>query len=100
MSERIPIEISKDLEALIPGYLERLTASLEQLDGFLAAGQLQEVKRIGHNFKGSGGGYGFDKISELGAAIEKACVESDSAKARAHVAELKDYASRIDVKFV
>ena len=40
-------------------------------ENFLNRG-IEEIMRIGHSMKGSGGGYGFDRITEIGALMENA----------------------------
>jgi hypothetical protein len=47
--------------------------------------------------KGSGGGYGFDGITEIGLRLENAGKSSDIAAARAGVDDLEDYLRNVEV---
>ncbi len=96
----IVVEVTKELEDIVPGYLERLKGTVTQLQQLVGAGSLDEVKKLGHNLKGSGGGYGFARISELGAAIEQAAKDGNTQAASAAIGELKDFSDRVSVKFV
>jgi hypothetical protein len=43
----------------------------------LAAGNFALIQSIGHNCKGTGTGYGFPRISQIGLAIQKAAKALD-----------------------
>ena len=98
--DRIPVEVTKELEDIVPGYLERLSGTIAKMESLVAAGNLPEVQKLSHNLKGSGGGYGFARISELGATIENASKAGDVAAAGQGIVELKDFALRVDVTFI
>ena len=97
--ERIVVRVDIDIEDLIPGYLEMTRADVKSLQAALDAGEYETVGRIGHSLKGSGGGYGFDAISEIGRKIEQL------SKSRAHgdlallAGELGLYLDRVKVVF-
>ncbi len=98
--DKIEVEVTRELEDIVPGYLERLGGTITKLEELVQSAQLDEVKKLGHNLKGSGGGYGFARISELGALIEQAGKDNDAGAAARSIAELKNFASRVSVKFV
>ena len=97
MSDRIPVVIDPDLAELIPGFLNNRRRDVEKLRGLLAARDFAEILRIGHSMKGAGGGYGFDPITDIGGAIERAAGAADGAAIEQRVAELEDYLARVDV---
>jgi len=96
---RIPVRIDPDLADLIPGYLDKrrqdIAAVLEALD----RQAYDAIRTTGHKMKGSGGGYGFDRITEIGAALEAAARETDSERIRASLQNLADYLDRIDIVY-
>jgi hypothetical protein len=47
--------------------------------------------------KGAGGGYGFDAITEIGAALEEAAKQRNGAEIRDRVNELARYLDRVEV---
>jgi HPt (histidine-containing phosphotransfer) domain-containing protein len=97
--EKIIITVDSDLEDLIPGFLENRTTDCEKLRAAHADGDLTSIQSIGHNLKGLGGGYGFEKMSELGASIESAAKSGDTGVIPGLINELADYLQHIDVKF-
>jgi CheY-like chemotaxis protein len=97
--EKIRVAIDPDLEDLIPSYLSKRQQDLERLDGFLAEKNFEEIRSIGHKIKGSGGGYGFAGLSEIGMSIEEAAKAQEAAKIESSVAEMKDYLSRLDIVY-
>ncbi len=102
MSDKKIVTIDKDLEDLIPGYLERLRATLQTMQEFAVkgdAGSLDEIRKTGHNWKGSGKGYGFDDVTRIGAALEQAGKKQDAAAARELLKELEDYLDSISITF-
>ena len=47
------------------------------------------LRTFGHNIKGSGGMYGFNEITEIGANIESAAKDSDIDKIKSNLETLK-----------
>ena len=66
------VTVDEGIAELVPDYLEEVRREVGQLTGLLHADQLEDIRRIGHQLKGSGAGYGFARITELGAALEEA----------------------------
>ena len=91
--------IDSDLEELIPGFMENRKKDLENLSKATTIKDYKALQSIGHSLKGVGGGYGFARMSELGAAIEEAGKTSSLESAREHVEQLRDYLSRLEIVF-
>jgi HPt (histidine-containing phosphotransfer) domain-containing protein len=102
MSDKTIIRVvaDPDLADLIPMYVRRRHADLAKAREALAASDLETIRIVGHSMKGSGGGYGFDGISEIGARLEIAGNESDASAASEAIAELADYLDRLEVVYV
>lgn len=96
MSEKIIVSIDPDLEDLIPGFLENRVRDVASIRTLLETGDFDEIRILGHSMKGAGGGYGFDRITELGDIIESACVAGDSTAIGRANDELEDYLSRVE----
>lgn len=99
MSDPIEVGIDADLEPLIPGYLQNRRRDLVSLEQLLDAGDFEAIVRIGHGMKGSGGGYGFAWISELGARMETAAKSGDADAVRGQRRELEDFLDRLVIHF-
>ncbi len=57
---------------LIPEFLDSLCESIQELDEAVKKHDIQEVKSISHDIKGSAGLYGLHEISHTAARIEQA----------------------------
>jgi HPt (histidine-containing phosphotransfer) domain-containing protein len=95
----IPVVVDQDLEELIPGFLARRQEDVRKLRAALEAGDLESVRVTGHSMKGTGGGYGFDGLSEIGAAIETAAKGGDLEAMRGGLDRLVDYLERVQIRF-
>jgi len=65
----------------------------------LTVGDFEKIRTIGHSMKGSGGGYGFDTITDLGEQIEDAALASDTSEIDQAVQKLEDYVNRVKVVY-
>jgi len=99
MNDEINVTIDIDLEDLIPGFLENRKQDLEKLQQAANGGDFGVLQSIGHSLKGVGGGYGFNRMSEIGEGIENAGKASDLDAANERIAELGDYLSRLNIVF-
>jgi HPt (histidine-containing phosphotransfer) domain-containing protein len=95
---RLSVEVAAELRDLIPRFLANRRLEAEQLRAAVARGDLEAARRIGHTLKGVGGGYGFDEITRLGAAIESRA--RDGGRGIAALAdELAEYLDRVEITF-
>ncbi|MEX2516707.1 MAG: Hpt domain-containing protein [Gammaproteobacteria bacterium] len=99
MGDKIEVTVDVDLEPLIPGFLDNRRQDVVTLNELLDSSDWPKVQSIGHNLKGVGGGYGFMRITEIGAAIEVAAKQTDTEAARRQVIALQDYLERIQVTY-
>jgi HPt (histidine-containing phosphotransfer) domain-containing protein len=96
---RIVVSADPDIEDLIPGYLQGRKQDIATIHEALKNGDYETVRRIGHQMKGSGGGYGFDAITDVGQAVELAARAEDHDAIIARMDELADYLGRVDVVY-
>jgi len=89
-----PAKIPPDLADLAEEYLNNRRADAAALREAVQSGDFAAAKRRGHNMKGSGSGYGFPRVSELGARIERAAEAGDVAAIERWAEALADYAER------
>jgi signal transduction histidine kinase/CheY-like chemotaxis protein/HPt (histidine-containing phosphotransfer) domain-containing protein len=77
-----------DMKDLVDEYVQRLPVEVAKMTSLLNSGEIESLRRVAHQLKGSGGGYGFNQITSLaavadhsikdGAPIEKLKSEIDS----------------------
>lgn len=94
---KITVKVDKDLQDLAPGYLQGRREDLKTLYSALEKIDYESIRVLGHSMKGSGGGYGFDNITEIGKQIEMAAGNQDLAAMREGIQELSQYLSCITI---
>jgi hypothetical protein len=88
-------EIHPGLLALVPAFLEARKRDVQTLFLALERRDHATASVIAHTLKGIGGTYGFRRISECGARLERALRASDDAAVRVQVGELDAYVTRL-----
>lgn len=63
---------------LMVRYLSHRKQDIHSLRAALASEDFETIRDKGHNLFGSGSAYGLDRISELGAALEKTAKKKNS----------------------
>ena len=84
-----------EIEKLVPEFLANRRTDLDKLRAHIDAGEWDRIKSIGHKMKGTGRGYGFPRISEIGRALEGAGADGDAGRARAGTDALEAYLERV-----
>ncbi len=74
-----------------PAYLENCRLNVTAMLAALDRGDFEAVTILGHNLRGSGGGFGFQAITDIGAGLEQSADISDLAVTRRWVGELSSY---------
>ena len=94
----IIVLVDSDLEDLIPGFLGRRTEDVGKLRNAAGREDFDAARVIGHSLKGTGGGYGFHGLTEIGARIEDAAKAADGTALDGQIAALEDYLARVQVR--
>ena len=98
-SKKITVTLDKDLEDLIPGFMQRRREDVVSLRTSLAAGEMDKVRITGHSMKGTGGGYGFDDLTRIGGELEKAAAAADGDRITQLIGELEAYLDNVVIEF-
>jgi CheY-like chemotaxis protein/anti-sigma regulatory factor (Ser/Thr protein kinase)/HPt (histidine-containing phosphotransfer) domain-containing protein len=78
-----------EMAPLVENFLGKMGLKIANLNEYLSGNRLDELARLAHQLKGSGGGYGFPTISEAARQVERfANGESDLAQIQIAVKEL------------
>jgi PAS domain S-box-containing protein len=78
-----------------PAYLENCRQNVIVMHTALDRADFQAVTIIGHNLRGSGGGFGFPAITDIGAGLELAAEHADIDVSRRWLGELSSYLERV-----
>jgi PAS domain S-box-containing protein len=97
---RFVLEVSAELEELMPKFLANRRRDVEQIIAELSKGNFEGIRTIGHGIKGAGGTYGSTVISRLGEHIEQAAIERNADAIEADIKALSDYLERVELVFV
>jgi HPt (histidine-containing phosphotransfer) domain-containing protein len=82
---------------VLPGYVAGLARDVQVLTQPLTPARRTEVRRLAHQLRGSGGAYGFNAITELGAVVESAIDDGEPLdRVSGHVAALVAVIRRVE----
>src|SRR6478752_6581312 len=88
--ENLFSDVPVDLHHLIPGFLDRRQREVGDLMDLCDKGDLVAIRGVAHKMKGTGAGYGFQSITDLGRELEVAAVNGDLKRVEALIANLKE----------
>ncbi|MBF0153306.1 MAG: Hpt domain-containing protein [Magnetococcales bacterium] len=98
-AEKILVHIDKDLAEIVPGYIQNRWRDVEAMRQAIAKNDMEGLRVMGHRMKGSGAGYGFDAITDIGRKVEKAAKEGQTDDIKQEIDTLVAYLQRIDVQY-
>ena len=93
----IALRIAPGVADLIPEFLQRRRHDVIALTQAIDRRDFHTVTNVGHAMRGSGGSYGFDGVTDIGAELERAGEAADVDDARKWVDELSTYLDRVHV---
>lgn len=97
--DKIIAHVDIELKELIPGFLENRRKDIQSILKALDQDNYETARVLGHSMKGSGAGYGFDPITDIGRSIEQAAKNRNPEEIRKWVGELLNYISRVKVVY-
>jgi HPt (histidine-containing phosphotransfer) domain-containing protein len=95
----LTVRVEKDLEALVHRFLARKREDLDRVRIALAARDYETIRRIGHDLKGAGEGFGFPELSAFGAALERAAIARNERALGEQLAAVEQFLTRLRVTF-
>ena len=95
--EPILIVAPEGIAELIPGYLRNRHTDLVSIGAALERNDFGAIEVVGHQMKGSGTGYGFLAISDIGRNLELAAKGQGAEAVRAQISALADYLNRVEI---
>jgi signal transduction histidine kinase/CheY-like chemotaxis protein len=91
--------VDGSLRDIVPGYLANRRADVVALRTALDQGDFATIRMTAHKMKGTGGGYGFPVLTELGGAIETAALSQDGDSIGQRLLELGRYLEQVEVEY-
>lgn len=99
MGGKIVVKIDKDLEDIIPGFLENRRKDLEKIDNAISQNDLKTIESIAHKLAGNAGSYGLDDLGEIGMKLETAAGSEDASLVKNLYQSYKEYMSNLTIEF-
>jgi len=93
----ILVHANPQIADLVPEFLQNRRRDVIAMLDALDRGDFAPVESLGHGMKGAGGSWGFQAITDIGAALEHAAKSADSDASRKCVTELSQYLDRVEV---
>jgi CheY-like chemotaxis protein len=87
--------VDPDIQDLVPGFLSNRKRDVGLGREALVKGDFAELRRIGHNLKGTGPTYGFPALGAIGARIEKEAKAGDARLLEQSINELESLLSQL-----
>jgi len=81
----------------IPAYLENCRNNGSAMREALERADFAAVTILGHNLRGSGGSFGFQTITDLGAGLEQASEDLDLHRTQELLSELSSYLDSVEI---
>lgn len=94
---KIIVKVGRDIGEIVPLFLECRRSDLLKIRQALQNGDYETIRKLGHNIKGAGGGFGFDAVSELGIQIEAAAEKQNGEIVGKYAEELAGYLLHVEV---
>lgn len=98
-SDKITVYINPELEEIVPRFIELRHEDISAIRAALEKKDFGIIARIGHSMKGSGAGYGFNPISDIGRKLEEAAKVHDDSKVKQLTLELSAYIENIHIVY-
>ncbi len=73
-----PLEVSSEVRSLLPSFFSARQADYSRMVSALANEEFDQIDRLGHRLKGSGGSFGFPELSTIGELLEVAARAEDA----------------------
>ncbi len=91
------VYVDADIRDIIPIFLAHRSKDLQTLREAAAQHDFKTVQTIGHRMRGTGSGYGFDGISEIGQCLEEAASEQNQIEINRQIKALTFYLDHLEI---
>jgi signal transduction histidine kinase/DNA-binding response OmpR family regulator len=98
-AQRFVVSVDAGIADIVPGYLEKRRAEIAKYRAALAAGNFDEIRMLGHKLKGTGAGYGFPALTEMGARLEEQALAGNALALRGNIEALAQYVNSVQLEF-
>ena len=94
------VQVNQDIEDLLPTFLGNRARDLESMRAASKQGDFALIEHLSHRIAGTAGGYGFDGLSMIGKALEKASKNGHAADVSEQLARMAYYLENVQIEIV
>lgn len=99
MNDTIVVKIDKDLEDIIPSFLENRRKDLEKVKDAISQNDFKTIESIAHKLAGNAGSYGLDDLGEIGMKLEVAASKEEFPLVEELFQNYRDYMNKLTIEF-
>lgn len=99
MTEKVKVLIDKDIEEIVPMFLDNRQKDIKDIKSLLADSNLTGIEVIAHKLAGNAGSYGFTDMGLIGADMEASCQSGDIEGVKHLLEKYKNYLSNLEVEY-
>src|SRR5690242_5539469 len=96
-TDTIVVRVDPRFADLIPAFLQNRRQDVIAILNAVDQRDFETVESLGHGMKGAGGSWGFQAITDIGAALEQAGESADIAASQKWLSELSTYLDRVEI---
>jgi len=93
------VYIEPDIKDLVPLYIEKRKDDLNKMKELFKDKNYEELRSMGHKIKGSGGGYGFQGLTMIGARIEMSAKEAQLEALQRAIELFQTYLEKVEINY-
>jgi adenylate cyclase len=97
LPDTISVRPDEEVRPLVPAFLEHRRVDVVALTAALGARDFTAISGLGHRLKETGRAYGFDGVTEIGSALERAAHHQDAGTIETRIGHLSGYLHRVKV---
>jgi HPt (histidine-containing phosphotransfer) domain-containing protein len=97
VTETLTVTIDRDILDLAEGFLRHRRQQTPAARDAVARQDLQTLRRIGHELKGTAGSFGFGQLSAIGTRLEDAAETGNLQRCEKAVEEICDFLDRVAI---
>jgi signal transduction histidine kinase/CheY-like chemotaxis protein/HPt (histidine-containing phosphotransfer) domain-containing protein len=98
-NDTLLVRVERGMEDVVPAYLDKRRKDVQTYRQALATQDFDTLRMLGHKLKGTGTGYGFPILTEIGGAIEQAALRKDAGSIAAGVDRLAWYTEKVKLDY-
>lgn len=93
----LAVAVDRDIIDLAEDFLRNRHSQARRAREAISAGDVEVLRRVGHELKGTAGSYGFHDLSTIGAELERAALDGDLDGAGKAVERFAAFLERVSV---